>query len=198
MECPVCGAGELLPHSDGKFDFRHGKKDYAVPNQHYAKCESCETSGYLPGQLAANAESIKKFQSALPDYISPSDVLAVRERYGLTQKQATKIFKGGATGFSKWERGISFPCGATSMLLKAALESIEAMTAFAKIANVDFPIIDQKPVTTASEEKPAVSSTSVVYHCTHSEYRDEVVADLIDNDFDNEVSQKWMTLNTRM
>lgn len=188
--CPICDCGEFRPHGDGVFNFRHGRKTYTVENQQYALCTECGTSGYLPGQRRTNANSIKKFQAALTDYISPSDVLSVREKYNLTQKQASQLFKGGVNGFSRWERGIAFPSAGTAMLLKVALASTDAMKTLARVANVDFLIETPKgevaPTTDDSKGAPLV-----VIQCTHNEYRDEVV----DNDIESDSETKWNLLN---
>jgi len=188
--CPICDYGEFRPHNDGVFNFRHGRKTYSVQNQQYALCTECETSGYLPGQRRENSNSIKKFQASLVDYISPSDVLSVREKYNLTQKQASQLLKGGVNGFSKWERGVSFPNAGIVMLLKVALESSDAMQTLARVANVDFAVEIPKGEA-ISEADDSKTAPLVVIQCTHNEYRDEVV----DNDIESDSETKWNLLN---
>jgi HTH-type transcriptional regulator/antitoxin MqsA len=136
VSCPLCGVGHWVAYNDGEFKFRHGRKDYIVKEQEYAICDHCNTKGFLPGQRNANRASISAFQSFLPEYISPSDVLAVREKYCLTQADATKIFGGGKLGFSKWERGTATPSGTTARLLKLALNFPQAMKYLCEQANV--------------------------------------------------------------
>jgi len=193
--CPVCSKGEFREYHDGRFSFKHGKKTYVLEGQAYARCNVCEVKGFLPGQRASNHLALTEFQKNLHDYVSPSDVLAVRERYSLTQNQATQIFKGGVNGFSKWERGVTFPSGATAMLIKAALKSAESMRTFADIAQVDFPIIDQMEITTPpdSEFKPIVP---VIFVATHEEYCEEVVTGNYDNESEIESETSWATVNT--
>jgi HTH-type transcriptional regulator/antitoxin MqsA len=191
MMCPICEIGELKSISDGVFTFRHGKKSYNVPGQHHAECSECGTSAYLPNQRKINSELIAEFQAGLVDYVSPSDVLAVRERYSLTQKQASQIFKGGINGFSKWERGVAFPSGATAMLIKVALASPDAMKELAKIAGVDFPIVEaMSEVLDLSQHISSVKSEYLVVKCTHSEYSDDFV-ERTDIGYDNEKIGMW-------
>lgn len=185
----MCGTGEFRPYSDGEFRFRHGKKTYVVPSQEYAVCTECGTRGYIPGQRARNSLSVAEFQSALIDYISPSEVLSVRERYNLTQKQASQLFKGGVNGFSKWERGTTFPSASTVMLLKLALSSNEVMQKLVEIAKVDFQVEDQLAVTKKITSDTA-SQTNSYIQCTHAEYRD----DAVDND-EIDTDQEWKNLN---
>ena len=137
INCPLCGKGHWIAHADGDYKFSHGRKSYVLKDQLYALCDNCGTKGYLPGQRDLNRKSIREFQSKLLDYISPSDVLAVREKYCLTQADAAKIFGGGKQGFSKWERGTSAPSGTTARMLKLALEVPQAMKYLAAQANVE-------------------------------------------------------------
>lgn len=195
--CPICDEGQFEPFDDDVFTFRHGGKQYSVPHLNYAKCNVCGTSGYLPGQRKLNSELISEFQAELVDYISPSEVLAVRERYSLTQRQASQIFRGGENGFSKWERGVVSPSGPTAMLIKVALRSAEAMRNLAKIARVDFPIIDnanqQEGIHLVSDasEKPPHPRDKVIIVCTHMEYSDES-----DIDEENEKITPWKSEKT--
>ncbi|MDQ2822647.1 MAG: type II toxin-antitoxin system MqsA family antitoxin [Pseudomonadota bacterium] len=193
--CPLCNEGEFREYRDGRFTFFHGKKKYVVEDQSYAKCNLCGAKGFIPGQQAENHQVVSDFQKSIPDYVSPSDVLAVRERYSLTQRQASQIFKGGVNGFSKWERGVTFPSGATAMLIKAALVSAEAMRTFADIAHVGFPIVDHAAPVISSEQNN-VLSTPLLFVATHEEYCDEVTAGNDDSELDNENGKLWTTVHT--
>lgn len=99
-------------------------------------CDKCGTRGYLPGQRDANQQSIREYQKALLGYISPSDVLALREKYLLTQEQAGVIFGGGKQGFSKWECGKSAPAGPTARLIKLALKFPSVMLSLTADAGI--------------------------------------------------------------
>lgn len=134
--CPLCEGGMWKPYTDGTYQFRQGRKSHTVGGQHYAMCDKCGTRGYLPGQRDANQQLIREYQSALLGYISPSDVLAVREKYLLTQEQAGTIFGGGKQGFSKWECGKAAPAGPTARLIKLALKHPDVMRALAADAGV--------------------------------------------------------------
>lgn len=134
--CPICESGKWQPKSDDVHLIRHGRKTYKITGLHYAICNKCGAHGYLPGQRKANRLLVQKFHESLPWYVSPSDVLAVREKYRLTQKQANEIFGGGSQGFSKWERGIASPAGPTARLIKTALKYPEIMRALAEESGV--------------------------------------------------------------
>lgn len=145
--CPVCEIGRWEPKSDEVYAFRYGRKEHRLTGLHYALCNKCGTRGYLPGQRQENQKLVHQYQAKLVGYISPSDVLALREKYLLTQKQAQKIFGGGSQSFSKWERGITSPAGPTARLIKLALRYPEVMRDLARDAGVRIAesIASEKP-----------------------------------------------------
>ena len=125
-----------MPSSDLKHKFRYGPHTHVVDGLSHAICDRCGTSGFLKGQLTENKIRIKQFQSSLIKIMGPSDILALRIKYSLSQAQAAKIFGGGANAFSKWERGEVIPAESTAKLLKLAFESEEAMELLANDAGV--------------------------------------------------------------
>lgn len=171
--CPVCQDGMMESHSDGIYEFRHARKAHKIFGQYFCVCTKCGTKGYLPGQRAANLAAIKAYQSKLPDYISPSDVLAVREKYSLTQKDANALFGGGKQGFTKWERGLAVPAGPTARLIKLALASSEALKELAQIAGVTVCLPDYE-----SETERSTDSRVVVILSTHFESCTDFKSDL--------------------
>lgn len=144
--CPICGEGQWADHSDGTHTFRHKNKEHNVTGMHYALCDHCGTRGFLKGQITANKKRIAEYEDRLRDYISPSNILRIRERYDLSQKDAAKIFQCGPTQFSKWERGIVAPTGATAVLLRLALNDPEVMRKLAADAGVAANLPAVKPV----------------------------------------------------
>jgi len=188
-KCPVCDEGTWLPKCDGIYSFRYGRKVHEVAGQHYALCAKCGTRGYLPGQRDENRAQIRRYQDSLPGFISPSDVLAVREKYMLTQKDASLIFGGGVQSFSKWERGTASPAGPTARLIKLALNYPEVMQALAKevgskipdnVIGMSKPKQDVRVVYVFQEEYAIGEMSSAVLGSCDDDF-----------DLDNEVVGKW-------
>jgi len=127
--CPVCGTGTLNEIADQSYEFKHGRKTHIVGGLLHSVCGECGTSMFLPEQMRANNLRVREFQNHLEDYISPAQVLELRERYELTQTQANQIFGGGPTAFSKYERGISNPSAGAARQMLAALRDPSYMSA---------------------------------------------------------------------
>lgn len=161
--CPLCDGGTWKPYADGTYQFRHGRKSHSVSGQHYAICDKCGTRGYLPRQRDANQHLIREYQKTLLGYISPSNVLAVREKYLLTQEQAGIIFGGGKQGFSKWECGKATPAGPTARLIKLALKFPTVMLALAAEAGIQLPETARRGrrITDKTEQYASESSVEV-------------------------------------
>jgi putative zinc finger/helix-turn-helix YgiT family protein len=135
--CPMCGEGSLQPRADRQYVFRYLRRLHTVAGLEHAVCDRCGTSSYLPGQLARNKTRIEQAQREVAGYIGPQDILALRERYGLSQKLAARIFGGGVRAFSKWERGEVRPAEPTAKLMHLALADPGAMRSLVKLAGLD-------------------------------------------------------------
>lgn len=134
--CLLCDEGRMVIFNNLQHKFRYGPHEHRVNGLSHAICDRCGTSAYLPGQLAENNRRIKEFQKNLVKIIGPSEILALRVKYSLSQVQAAKIFGGGTNAFSKWERGEVIPTESTANLLRLAFESEDAMERLAKRSGV--------------------------------------------------------------
>lgn len=180
--CPVCGNGTWHPHTDGVYAFRYGRKEHHVGGQHYARCDRCNTRGYLPAQREENRRIVQEYQANLAGYISPSDVLAVREKYLLTQADAARIFGGGSQGFSKWERGIATPAGPTARLIKLALKHSEVMRDLAKEVGINL-------VTRSPKEKVVLKVVHIFVESAKDDFRDCSLELDCPSEFDESIDQ---------
>lgn len=125
--CPVCGSNSLTELNDHVYKFKHGRKLHIVDGLSHSRCQECGVSMFLPEQMKLNNLKVKEYQSKLSDYISPEQVLTLRETYNLTQAQANTVFGGGPTAFSKYERGESSPSAGAARQMLAALRDPEYM-----------------------------------------------------------------------
>lgn len=157
--CPVCDKGHMIAHSDGTHKFKYQRRNYVVDGIHYAKCDNCHTSGYLPGQLTHNKLLIENFQRNLVSIISPSQILLLREKYSLTQEKASKIFGGGVNAFSRWERGIIVPAESTAKLMLLALDDEQVLIKLAKLSKIEVNI---DPPNVAIQHRRRKTDTQVI------------------------------------
>lgn len=144
-DCPVCGELSVSEVDDHVYKFKHGKKSHMLQGLFRSVCGACGVSFFTPDQLDRNNKKVREFQDKLSDYISPTKILELREKYDITQLQANVIFGGGPTAFSKYERGIASPTAGTARQMLAALKDVKVMEVLAGIHNIKIAQID-KPV----------------------------------------------------
>lgn len=157
LECPLCGSTRLEVRHDHSVTYRYLKKDHVLDGQEHTVCLDCEISFCAAEQLARNHELFNAFERQIVKDIAPREVRELREKYLITQEEATRIFNcGSPTAFSKWERGETAPTGTAALLLRLALEDVATMQKLADRAGVKIDI----PAAKASASKPVTASAS--------------------------------------
>ncbi len=156
VRCPLCDSSRVEVHRDLETTYRYLKKNHVLQGQEHTVCLDCEGSFFAAGQLERNRELFFAFEKQIVKDIAPREVRELREKYLITQEEATRIFHcGSPTAFSKWERGDTAPTGPTALLLRLALEDVATMQKLADRAGVKIDI----PATKASVSKLVTSST---------------------------------------
>ncbi len=115
--CLQCDDGTLLKHArrDLRFDYRdHTLTVPQVSGWHCPACGECE---FDDGEGKRYSEAVDAFCASVDREIAMS-LRAIRKKLGLRQSDAGKLFGGGATAFSEYERGKTQPHRSTVLLLK--------------------------------------------------------------------------------
>jgi HTH-type transcriptional regulator/antitoxin MqsA len=81
-------------------------------------CESCG-EGILTGDdLRKYSRALQNLKAKAEQVLPPAEVTAIREKLGLSQRQASEILGGGPRAFQKYEAGSQTPSVPMSHLLK--------------------------------------------------------------------------------
>ncbi len=103
-ECPACGSKDVLStvHVD---EFQYGEKESAATLSasilvHH--CESCGLSFTTEESSEARHDAVCRHLGVL----TPSEVRAVREHYGLSQADFSELSKIGKASLARWESGL--------------------------------------------------------------------------------------------
>ncbi|WP_459204046.1 type II TA system antitoxin MqsA family protein [Ralstonia pseudosolanacearum] len=144
-KCPVCGKGSLHAHSDRSVSIGPKGKKVTISTLEYSTCDSCNVTVVLPAQLRANKQKIREAQATLVDYISPAQVLELRETYEISQKVAAQIFGGGANAFSKYERGEVTPSATAARTMLRALRDSAFFETLAREKGFPYGVVAAKP-----------------------------------------------------
>lgn len=107
--CPICDQGVLQTRTYGR-DMQHKGVEISVEGLQNDYCPDCGAEMTSPAQLDQNAKIIREAFIAErarvkreQNLLTGAEIRLIREHLGITQKQASKIFGGGPTAFSKYE-----------------------------------------------------------------------------------------------
>jgi len=144
--CPLCGEGHVTSHAEEAVTEYRGQK--GTVTLHYAECDACgsEITGEVDGR--ANKRAVLRFRKQVDGLLTGEDIRALREKYGLTQTMAAKLFGGGPVAFSKYENDDVSHSESMDALLRLVRRSEEAF----------WELVEEKRITELLQRRPAHSA----------------------------------------
>jgi len=123
--CPLCDTGQLNEFTHERQELIDGHK-VVIPGLLHSLCNHCGEYITTPTQSRYNKQTlIEARQRAVEERdraqrLTPSDILRIRNKLGVTQVQAARVFGGGQNAFSKYENAEISPSGGMEKLLRLA------------------------------------------------------------------------------
>ncbi len=117
LTCPMCERGTLTPVAYSETFQHHGSELYVSGLEGY-ECECCGADPIFDDQIRRNHTRILDARRRADGLLTGEEIRALRDRLGLTQKEASELFGGGANAFSKYERGEVAQSAAMDRLLR--------------------------------------------------------------------------------
>jgi HTH-type transcriptional regulator/antitoxin MqsA len=114
-ECHVCGGDVRLAREP--MEIQIGQRATKVAAERM-RCDSCQTEFFLPGQMEAAQKLAAEQMRAEEGLLSPAEVRAIRDQYGLSQADLEKMLGVGPKTVVRWERGTVFQNKSTDALLR--------------------------------------------------------------------------------
>ena len=130
----VCGAGHVLEHAEQrKVEYRGREGNVAA---YFKRCDTCG-SEYADADLSRkNKRSMLAFRKSVEGLLTGQEILALRRRYGINQRQAALIFGGGPVAFSKYENDDVAHSEAMDKLLRLAARDESVFKTLARDAGL--------------------------------------------------------------
>ena len=122
--CSACGEGKLLLQVAR--DIVEYKGQTTEMDRYYYLCNTCGSELANGKQIDHNAKLMTIFCKKVDGLLSGVEVRAIRERLGLSEEEASRVFKGGPTPFSKFENDDEIQSAETDRLLRQAAEDPDA------------------------------------------------------------------------
>jgi len=134
--CPICDEGYLHARlGKNAVEYREHTAELEL---HYSVCDACDSEQSDAGQLRANKRALMAFRKRVDGLLSGAEVRALRERLGISQAEAAKVFGGGPVAFSKYETDDVAQSEAMDKLLRLVSELPEALDYVKRRAGVEY------------------------------------------------------------
>lgn len=119
--CPLCGEGHLTPHTEETVTEYAGQQGKVILR--FAECDACGSEITDDADSRANKRAVLAFRKSVDGLLTGNEIRALRDKYGITQDQAARLFGGGPKAFSKYEADDVAHSAAMDTLLRLALTS---------------------------------------------------------------------------
>ncbi len=103
MKCPACGGKMTRAIQDLHYVYKG--VHLVVPALDALVCDVCREALFATPEDGARYDAAIRTHIAAVNLNSAPDLRAIRKRLKLTQAEAGRIFGGGVTAFSRYERG---------------------------------------------------------------------------------------------
>ena len=103
LECPACGGKMTRAIQDLRYIYKG--KPLVVPALDALVCATCGEALFATPEDGARYDAAIRTHISAVNLNSAPDLRAIRKRLKLTQAEAGRIFGGGITAFSRYERG---------------------------------------------------------------------------------------------
>lgn len=154
--CSICGEGHVTNHVD-QLESEYRGKTALVP-MHYKTCNVCGSDFAGGDESRLNKRTILAFRKSVDGLLTGAEICALRERYEINQKQASRLFGGGPVAFSKYENDDVAHSESMDKLLRLVLKSEHAFWSLVEQAGMTAELAPKAP--------KQVSGTRRVYKTT--------------------------------
>jgi HTH-type transcriptional regulator/antitoxin MqsA len=124
--CTECGAADFDVRIEPDEFQRNGQSFMA--DVEYSVCRECGDEIIFPEQIKRNDCRVRDAWRRIDGLLTAEEIVALRNKLGLTQQEAAKIFGGGANAFSKYERSEVIQSAAMDKLMRSALDVPDMFT----------------------------------------------------------------------
>lgn len=132
--CPFCASDEVKA-VDFECSIAVGRTKKVVSGLQESECTSCGEVFVTGAQQEYNAALIDAAGKERQAFVTQGLIRKFRERFGLTQRTASKLFGAGSAAVGKWESG-QLPSGPAALLIQTAIHVPGAAHYLASLANV--------------------------------------------------------------
>ncbi len=134
--CSYCNStnAAIVEYSES---FKVGRKQLEVSGMKKVFCADCQSESIPLDLLEHNQELFVAAEAAATKLVTPGSLKELRDMWGLSQKEASKIFGAGLSSFGKWESNQTNMSTPAALLIKVAYNIPEVVPYLSQLANVE-------------------------------------------------------------
>lgn len=181
--CPLCGEGHLTPRSEETVTEYAGQSGRVTLR--FAECDACGSEITGEADSRANKRAVLAFRKSVDGLLTGAEIRALREKYGITQDQAARLFGGGPKAFSKYESDDVAHASAMDALLRLVAKNEEAFWDLVELKSMtgELPARPRQPSVHQQDTRfvlvfagmesaqPVVKRRAVTYPAPHHDYQ---------------------------
>ncbi len=142
IRCLACRTGELFEASQERI-FNPGGRTVKVQLL-ISRCNQCKAETVLASQHRENLARLAARKSEYGNVLMGEEILAFRKRYGIKQKDASRMFGKGPIAFSRYETETTYPDASTTKLLQMAIKRMDFAKELADLSGVTLPLWQER------------------------------------------------------
>jgi putative zinc finger/helix-turn-helix YgiT family protein len=104
ITCAVCNS-EKVKKVRKKFSATYNQTPICVPDVEMYECASCGERFFDPEQAKTVSLAVKRQARAGAGLLAPEEIVAIRQKLGLSQSELERLFGLGAKVVTRWETG---------------------------------------------------------------------------------------------
>lgn len=114
-ECPICKGCVVRETREKNISYKEKHLSVLQPGWY---CDNCSEEFLSKKDIQVTRKEIVDFKRRVDGYLTSEDIIAFRQKFSLSQKNASTLLGGGPMAFSKYERGIVTQNRAVDLLIR--------------------------------------------------------------------------------
>jgi putative zinc finger/helix-turn-helix YgiT family protein len=138
QSCPVCSGTDITVHPEMR-SFRAPSGEEIPYRAEYSRCGRCGEEFLTYQQSRAANRNLAGVERQRGGRLTPNEIIAIRNSYGVTQEQIERILRVGKKTWGRWESGLVCQSRAADQLLREIRDSPSLFKRLAEQAGVTLP-----------------------------------------------------------
>jgi len=104
ITCAVCNS-EKVKKVRKKFSATYNQAPISIPDAEMYECATCGERFFTPDQAKAVSLAVKRQARVEAGLLTPEEIVAIRQKLGLSQSELERLFGLGSKVVTRWETG---------------------------------------------------------------------------------------------